>query len=159
MIPRIIKTTRSSNRIGRVSNYSNKKSKEVPTEVYEKTTVTKTKSVFNSGIRQTIPHGISPNQTRRGSNRQITVNRRIEGERGYTPIKRTVISVNNAKRNYFDKYEEKDEDISSIQKRAYENKKESGIPKSSIDTPVRSSFISSKFKGNIKGNFTQLNHK
>ena len=80
--PRIIKTVRSSNRTPvRLSKNSN-------TEVIEKKTVNVTHTVSST----TVPLQSKPLQrgTRR-SNRQIMVNRKVEGSRGYTPIKRTII--------------------------------------------------------------------
>jgi len=81
--PRIIKTVRSSN-----TNASNRQN-DGNTDVYEKKTVNVTHTVSSSFV-PTHTNAL-PRSTRR-SNRQITVNRRVQGSRGYTPIKRTVIT-------------------------------------------------------------------
>ena len=63
--------------------------KNPDTSVYEKKTINVTHTISNQSVPM-ISSGITRNL--RKSNRQITVNRKMEGSRGYTPIKRIIIS-------------------------------------------------------------------
>ena len=76
--PRIIKTVRSSHHLAQ------RKPQNPETNIYEKKTVNKTHTI----TRSSIPN---PSRGTRRSN-QIMVNRRIDGVRNYTPIKKTVVN-------------------------------------------------------------------
>jgi hypothetical protein len=81
--PRIVKTVRASN------NNAPKIRKDPNTDIYEKKTVNVTRTVSSTYV-PTHTNAL-PRSTRR-SNRQLNTNRRVEIKRGYTPIKRTVIT-------------------------------------------------------------------
>ena len=84
-IPRIIKKT--------YSNTPVKYSKNGNQDVFEKKTINVTHTI-SSSTSPMISKGIT--RPLRRSNKQITVNRQIEGNRGYTPMKRTLLSNNSS---------------------------------------------------------------
>ena len=79
--PRIIKKT--------YSNTPVKYSKSGNQDIFEKKTINVTHTISSSKSPM-ISKGIS--RPLRRSNKQITVNRQIEGSRGFTPMKRTLLS-------------------------------------------------------------------